>query len=370
VKGKPLALLLGPSLDAISGVTTHVDSLLKSRLGSEFALAHFQVGSEGRAESALGRIARSARSPFALGAAILRRNAAVVHINTSVNAKAYWRDLAYLMAAKLCGARVVFQNHGGSSLREFCGNRIFAAFVRASLKLADAIVVLSRAELAEYRSMLGGENVLLLPNGIDCAPYLRHSRPAADPAAPLKLIYVGRLAPCKGLTEILDAFLLLKRDNVAAHLVIAGGGPDEQALKARACSLGIDGEVSFAGPAYGERKARLLAEADLLLLPSYSEGLPYALLEAMAAGAVPVVTRVGAIPDVVDEGVHGLFVPPRAAEPLAQAVRVLAADRARVARMSAACRRRVAAGYSIDRLAEQLAALYSHLCERRLRPLL
>ena len=370
MNSKPLALLLGPSLDAISGVTTHVDSLLKSRLGSEFALAHFQVGSEGRAESALGRIARFARSPFALGAAILRRNAAVVHINTSVNAKAYWRDLAYLMAAKLCGARVVLQNHGGSSLREFCGNRMFAAFVRASLKLPDAIVVLSRAELAEYRSMVGGDNVLLLPNGIDCTPYLRHSRPAADPAVPLKLIYVGRLAPGKGLTEILEASALLKRDNVPARLVIAGSGPDEQALKARARSLGIEAEVCFAGPAYGERKLRLLAEADVLLLPSYSEGLPYALLEAMAAGAVPVVTRVGAIPDVVEEGVHGLFVPVGAAEPIARALAVLAADRARISRMSAACRRRVAAGYSIDRLAEQFAALYSQLGERRLpRPL-
>jgi glycosyltransferase involved in cell wall biosynthesis len=370
LNSKPLALLLGPSLDAISGVTTHVDSLLKSRLGSEFALAHFQVGSEGCAESALGRLARFAGSPFALGAAILRRNAAIVHLNTSLNAKSYWRDLAYLMVAKLCGARVVLQKHGGS-LREFCRNRPFAAFVRASLRLADAIVVLSRADLAEYRSMPGNGNVVLLPNGIDCAPYLRHPRPAADPAAPLKLIYVGRLAAGKGLTEILDACSLLKRANVAARLVIAGGGPDEQALKARARGLGIDGEVSFAGPAYGERKARLLAEADVLLLPSYSEGLPYALLEAMAAGAVPVVTRVGAIPDVVEEGVHGLFVPVRAAVPLAGALALLAADRARISSMSAACRRRIAAGYSIDRLAEQLAALYSQLRERRMaRPLL
>jgi glycosyltransferase involved in cell wall biosynthesis len=368
LNGKPLALLLGPSLDAISGVTTHVDSLLKSRLGSEFALAHFQVGSEGRAESALRRLARFAGSPFALAAAILRRNAAIVHLNTSLNAKSYWRDLAYLMVAKLCGARVVLQKHGGS-LREFCRNRPFAVFVRASLKLADAIVVLSRAELAEYRSMSG--NVVLLPNGIDCAPYLRHRRAAADPAAPLKLIYVGRLAPGKGLTEILEAASLLKRGNVAARLVIAGSGPDEQALKARARSLGIDAEVCFAGPACGERKLRLLAEADVLLLPSYSEGLPYALLEAMAAGAVPVVTRVGAIPDVVEQGVHGLFVPVRAAEPLARALAVLAADRARISRMSAACRRRVAAGYSIDRLAAQFAALYSQLGERRLpRPLL
>jgi glycosyltransferase involved in cell wall biosynthesis len=180
----------------------------------------------------------------------------------------------------------------------------------------------------------------------------------------LRAIYIGRLAPRKGLDEILDAFSLLKGKNVA-RLVIAGSGPDEAALKARVRNLGLEESVSFAGPAYGEHKARLLSESDLLLLPSYSEGLPYALLEAMAAGVVPVVTRVGAIPDVVEEGVHGTFVPLREADPIAGAIAALASDRERLARMSAACRQRVGAGYSIERLAAGFAALYSQLCAAR-----
>jgi len=75
---RPAVLLLGPSRDAISGVTTHVNSLLDSRLAGQFALEHFQVGSEGRAESAASRWLRLAVSPFALAAAVLRRGAAVV----------------------------------------------------------------------------------------------------------------------------------------------------------------------------------------------------------------------------------------------------------------------------------------------------
>ncbi len=329
MKGKPAVLILGPSLEAISGVTTHVNSLLSSRLRGEFSLAHFQVGSEGRSESAPGRLARFLLSPFALAAAIVRHDAALVHINTSPNAKSYWRDLAYLAVAKLCGARVVLQQHGGN-LREFSGSGPFAAFVRATLRLADAIVVLSRAELAEYRELLPGKNVLQLPNGIDLAPYQGRGAPRKSAGGPLRAIYLGRLAPGKGLSEILDAFARLKQDRLAARLVIAGSGPDEARLKLHARSLGLEATISFAGPAYGEHKARLLAEADVLLLPSYSEGLPYALLEAMAAGVVPVVTRVGAIPDVVEEGVHGTFVPVREAEPIAEALVALAADRARL----------------------------------------
>ena len=366
MKGKPAVLILGPSLAAISGVTTHVNSLLKSPLRAEFSLEHFQVGSEGRSESAPGRLARFLLSPFALAATIVRRDIALVHINTSLNAKAYWRDLAYLATAKLCGARVVLQKHGGS-LREFSGGGLFAAFVRATLRLADAIVVLSRAELAEYRERLPGKNVVLLPNGIDLGRE-KDSRHGGAPG-PLRAIYVGRLAPRKGLTEIIDAFSRLKEEGTnqgkTARLVIAGSGPDEAALKARVRSLGLEEDVSFAGPAYGEHKARLLSESDVLLLPSYSEGLPYALLEAMAAGVVPVVTRVGAIPDVVEEGVHGAFVPLREAGPIAGAIAALGADRARLLRMSAACRRRVAAGYSIERLGAGFAALYSQLCAAR-----
>lgn len=359
---KPAALVLGPSREAISGVTTHVNGLMQSALRARYALEHFQVGSEGRRESALGRLARTAFSPLGLAVAILRRKARIVHLNTSLNAKAYWRDLVYLVVAKLCGAQVLLQKHGGS-LQAFCnGSAAFAAFVRATLRLADAVVVLSRAELNEYERIVGERGVVLLPNGIDCAPYRRLNRPPPDPAAPLRCIYIGRLAPRKGLDEIV-ACLPASR----ATLVVAGSGPDEARLRLRVRELGLDERVRFAGPAYGEDKARLLAQADVLLLPSYSEGLPYALLEAMAAGVVPVVTRVGAIPDVVDAGTHGLFVPPRDPAAIAAALEALDADRAWLARMSAACRQRIAGAYSIERVAAELGGLYATLIAARTR---
>jgi glycosyltransferase involved in cell wall biosynthesis len=84
----------------------------------------------------------------------------------------------------------------------------------------------------------------------------------------------------------------------------------------------------------------------------------------MAAGVVPVVTPVGAIPDVVSDGEHGVLVPPRDAEAIAQALAKLAADRICVARMSAACRKRVASGYSIERVAKDFSELYWGLCAR------
>ncbi len=338
---RPAVLLLGPSRDAISGVTTHVNSLLDSRLAGEFALEHFQVGSEGRAEGAAARWLRLAASPFALAAAVLRRGAAVVHLNTSLNAKAWWRDLVYLLVAKACGARVVLQVHGGALDR-------FVYVLRAALRWPDAVVVLSRREQDSWRRLVPEQSVALLPNGIDCAPYLKYSRRAPAVDEPLRLAYIGRLAPAKGLTETIEALALARSNGVDARLVIAGSGPEEAGLRAAVRDLGLEDEVRFAGPTVGEQKALLLSQTDVLCL-----------------GVVPIVTPVGGIPDVVHDGVHGAFVPVRDCDALAQAIVALARDRAALARMSAACRQRAAGAYSIERVTADFSSLYSSLCTPR-----
>ncbi|HEY8249904.1 MAG TPA: glycosyltransferase family 4 protein [Burkholderiales bacterium] len=356
---QPVVLLLGPDRGAISGVSTHLNLLFGSALARRFDLAQFQVGSEGRTEGRIGLLARMAASPFLLAAAILRTRAAIVHVNTSLNTRSYWRDLAYVAAAKLCGARVVYQIHGGT-LQDF-----YKPVLRATLRWPDVIVVLSRCELEETRAIVPEQSVALVPNAIDCTPFQRHRRPAPDPRAPLGLIHIGRLVKEKGVFEMVEGLALARRQGVAASLVIAGDGPALSGLQERVERLGLAERVSFAGPAFGERKARLLGEADVLLFPTYHrEGLPYVLLEGMAAGLAPITTRVAAIPDVITEGLHGLFVPPRDPEAVARAIAALAADRTRLARMSAACRERVAASYSIERLADDFTMLY-HKLERK-----
>src|SRR4051812_44824039 len=250
---RPTVLLLGPSRDAISGVTTHVNALLDSRLAGEFALEHFQVGSEGRNEGAAARLLRLAASPFALAAAVLRRGATVVHLNTSLNAKAWWRDLVYLLVAKACGARVVMQVHGGALER-------FVFVLRAALRWPDAVVVLSRREHESWRRLVPGQNITVLPNGIDCAPYLRYKRSVPAPGEPLRIVYIGRLVPAKGLTETIEALALARGNGVPVRLLIAGHGPAEAGLRALVRELNLEREVSFAGATLGEDKALLLSQ--------------------------------------------------------------------------------------------------------------
>jgi glycosyltransferase involved in cell wall biosynthesis len=294
--------------------------------------------------------------------AILPRRAAVVHVNTSLDARAYWRDLVYVAVAKLLGARVVYQVHGGALPAEFFASRLLRAWLRFTLGWPDVVVVLASVEQRAYRAFVPGQHVALVPNGIAAGA----QRERAPGRAPLRLLYIGRLIATKGLFESLEALAQLRRLDLRPQLVVAGSGPEEERLRACVEKLGLNEQVTFAGPAFGERKAQLLAQADVLLLPSYHpEGLPYALLEGMAAGLVPIVTRIGAIPDVASDRVHGLFVEPRDPGAIAGAIAALDRDRARLVRMSSACRSRVASSFTVDRVAADFAALYAVLCAAR-----
>lgn len=357
----PTVLVLGPGLDAVSGVSFHLRTLFGSALGERFGLTHFRIGSEGHRERLPARILRLIASPIALALAIRRHGARIVHINTSLNARAFWRDLAYALVARGSGARVVCQVHGGELPQDFLGGLdACRAFLRWALTRADVVIVLARAELDAYRRFLPGRHVVHVPNAVACTP--RPSRPAAD--GPLQLLYLGRLIRDKGLRELLHALAIVNRDGERARLTVAGSGPHEAELRELASRLGLGGAITFAGPVAGAEKARLLAASDLFMLPTYhKEGLPYALIEGMAAGLPVVTTANGAIPDLVSHGVQGLMVPAGDAGAIAREVQALDSDRARLARMGKAAQTHVRENCSIERMAGRFTEIYGELSD-------
>jgi glycosyltransferase involved in cell wall biosynthesis len=362
---RPTILVLGPDRRAMSGVSTHVNLLLESRLVEDYDLVHFQVGSEGRDEGRLARWLRLALSPFALFFAILFRHAVVVHINTSLNPRAYWRDLAYLFVSKLAFARVVYQVHGGELPRTFfAGRRFLTAFLNRTLRIPDVVVVLAKCERRAYREFIPRQNVVIIPNGIDCRPFDVVPVVRCFPGKPLRLLYIGRVAREKGLYEALQGMRIADELGVDSRLIVAGGGPELDRLRRYATAIGLDSRVVFSGPVFGQDKVKLLEGCDAFLLPSYAEGLPYALLESMAAGVPVIATPVGAIPDVLSDGTHGILVPPRDGKAIAEALAKLAADRERLSWMSRACRRRIRAAFSIERVAAEFDGLYAPLIQR------
>jgi glycosyltransferase involved in cell wall biosynthesis len=356
-------VILSPTLSAVSGVSTHVNLLVESALSGEFSFLHFQVGSEGRAETGLRKAARLMASPFRLATLIIRDRPAIVHINTAMNPKGYWRDIWYLAIAHLLGCKVVFQVHGGELPTEiFAGRKVLTSLLRRVLCTADAVVLLSRVEEKAYRTLAPRARVELIANAIDPDRLAAADPCKASRGHPLHLAYLGRLIQSKGLLEIVEATRILHGRGIAVRVTIAGSGPLETRLRELVARARLTQHVTFAGALSGDAKDTLWREADLFVLPTYhKEGLPYALLEAMAAGAVPVVTSEGGIPDVLEDGVHGLMVPAQDPAALAAAIARLDADRPLIARMAIAGRRRVFENYALSRLVNDFRSLYKAL---------
>jgi glycosyltransferase involved in cell wall biosynthesis len=293
---------------------------------------------------------------------LLRNRPRIVHINTSFEPKGYWRDIVYLVVAKLTRRKVVYQIHGGALPREFfAGSRTLTALLRCVLRWPDAVVLLAQNEMAAYRGFAPRARLVRIANAVaPCAVDLSVERYLQD--RPLEVAYLGRLAVNKGILDSIEAIGMLRERGIDVHLTIAGSGAAEQQIS-RAIDTGrLADRVRLAGALYGDAKQRLWQRADVFAFPTYHrEGLPYALLEAMAAGAVPVVSPVGAIPDVMQHEVHGLFVPAHDPQALAAALERLATDRRLLHRLALAARKRVIDQYSIARLAEELTGVYAQL---------
>jgi glycosyltransferase involved in cell wall biosynthesis len=346
---------------AVSGVSSHLNQLLGSALAREFQLVHFQVGSEGRSESVIQKLKRFLVSPWQLWRLLSRHRPCIVHINTSMVPKAYWRDTAYLVVSKLAGCKVVYQVHGGEFPREFCkGNLIRISLLKGVLRAADVVVLLSQSARAAYVAFDPRVCVRVAPNAIEVGEEVPAK--VRDPAVPLRLVYLGRLVANKGLFDTVEALALLRNMGIEANMTFAGTGPDESRLMKRVDELGLADRVVFKGTVRGPAKNALWREADVLVFPTYHlEGLPYTLLEGMAARAVPVICPVGGIPEAMEHGKQGLFVPPKDPTQLAGAIQRLHDNRAELDEMACAGRERVLDRYTVRRLAGDFADIYSNL---------
>lgn len=349
-----------PALDAVTGVSTHLKMMLNSRLAARFDLLHFQIGSEGRQESRLGALARYVLSPLELAVFLLGRRPALLQLNTSINdAKSLWRDYVYHFVSRLCGVPFILQMHGDTDPNKLLRqSRISALLVKRYLRRAGTVAVLSRAEIERYRRFDPAIDVRLVPNAIDVRE-VSEARREPNLSRPLRLVFLGRLVRTKGLVEALQALRQLKDEGREFEFVMAGSGNDESLLKSQVRELGLDDRVRFAGALQGRAKWDLWLSGDVFVFPTWFEGLPYALLEAMAAGCVPVATAVGAIPDVVSDDVHGKLVALKDPQSVARAIAALDDDRQCLQRLSDEARRRAIDCYSLDRLADDFESVYA-----------
>jgi len=170
---------------------------------------------------------------------------------------------------------------------------------------------------------------------------------------------VGRLSQEKGLQHLLEAAVLLRKKPLSFQIIIVGDGPERQSLMDFARVNGLQREVVFTG--FLENPGKLLPLFDVFALPSFTEGTPMALLEAMSYGIPPIASKVGGVPDVIESGVNGVLVESGKTTELAEAILKLYKDKEYRLKLSYEARNSIKEKYSLPVWVNSIESIYSEL---------
>ena len=329
-----------------------VRALLRSELGNRYELTAITTHRTG---SLAKRLIVSVSGMAQLARWCLSHPGAIVHVHSAVRGSIYRKAVAVALA-RLLRARVVLQLHAGpGDIETFAATLglLRRAALRWALGLATAVVSVSEAGADALSAALGLQAIEVIPNAAPDPP-----NDIADPVAGVVLFLGGFDDPAKGGAELLRALPAMLDRVGAMRLVAAGPGEPPDRLRR------MPGErVEWRGWLDDQEKRDALEEAQVVVLPSVSEGLPIVLLEAMGYGRAVVATSVGGLPEVVSDGIDGVLVPARAPAKLADAVCGLLEDPARSRTIGAAARRRVKRMSERD-LVERLDRLYASVGTR------
>jgi len=293
---------------------------------------------------------------------LIRYRPKIVYKSTAHAFIPFFRDSILFWSAKLFGAKFAGEL-AGEKFRFLYGNRISRWYGRFVLTRFAGIRVLGKGIAGEL-SRLGIKNTIIMDNGVEVPNGISYVAESSDGV--LRILFVGLHSKDKGFDVLLSACRHLRRNGVRFELHTIGEWHSEEFRREmmRFIETADLAEVfNFHGLRQGEAKWAVYSQCHIFVLPSLTEGQPLVILEAFGCGIPVVSTRVGGIPDVIEDGVNGLLVNPGAAEELAKALEDLAQDCELRQKMSVANRVLYGSRFTVERYVETHAAWLEN-CDR------
>ncbi len=331
-----------------------IDTLMTSPLGNRFDLVRVSTHRDSdRARKALHGLAGIFRAALLLA---LRR-VDVVYLQTS-SGFSLRRKGTVAMFARIMRQPYIVHVHAGDFDQYLEQARPWESwFARSTLRGAALVVTLTPSWERRLQALVDCQTTVI-PN-----PVLIPARPASLDVSPPIVVCLGRLGEQKGSLTLVNALALLDGAHADTRLVLAGDG-DLAGVRAAAQRLGVSDRVEVPGWIGPKERDRVLRGARMFALPSRGEGLPIALLEAMAYGLPSVVAPVGGVPDIFEDGRHGYLVPPDDPVALATRIRLLLDDSGAARRMGTQARQWAETYVAVDVVAGQVAAAIDSVLER------
>ena len=345
-------LMVGPDLSLRGGIVSVVDGYLEAGLPEKCASFAFHG-------TGVGTNLLTKSLAFAKSLAEYKRIVGdydIVHLHISARGS-YKRKAMMARIAKKAGKKVVLHEHSGEFARDFeAGDDAYRADVRRTFNGADRVIVLSQ-EWHDYFAknvIEDAAKLVVLHNGVKIPPT------ACNPCSHQDVLFLGRLDANKSPDVLLRASRTVLAAIPAMRLVFGGDGVLD-GYKALAEELGIAERCEFLGWVCGDDKERLFERAGIYCLPSKNEAMPISVMEAMAHGLPVVATRVGGVPQLIDDGVNGLLMDVDDEQALSKLLMELASSPERRVELGAAARQKMIQGFSVEASIEQLLGIYEEL---------
>ena len=363
-------MLVGPAPHTIGGIATVVGEILALDPADRVWFHHLPITLAASREAIHQRIGRHVGQLRRLATALRSHKIDLVHIHTCSEGSFFRSALDLVLAKSVFGGRrrVIVHIHGGR-FEEFYHQRgpVGRWIIRSTLNYADAVVALSKTWADRIGVIAPRARVEVIENacphaGPSSLATIDDDRGQDEPRA-CRFAMISRLDREKGVLDLLDAAKVLQPE-VRFTLQIAGppgsaGGVSE--LQRQVAERGLRDAVEVSGAVLGSQKARVLAAADVFVLPSHAEGMPICVLEAMEAGLPTIATRVGALPEMIESGGEGLLVESADVAALADAMRTLALDPTLRRKMGKQARQTVRNRFGLQRMRDRLFHLYERV---------
>lgn len=363
----PIVLMVGTSPEMRGGIASVVSAY---RDGGFFTWANVHYVNT-HIEGTIGQRAWQFLKALSMTIRTLATGSvAIVHAHVASKGS-FWRKVLVLWIARRFGVPTIFHMHGGGFAGfadHGLGGAVLRAAIRSTLEASATVIVLSERWAEWVREFAPQSHVRVVGNPVRIPEKVGELRLAGENRRGGRVLYLGLIAEAKGSFDLLRAWANV-RDRVPHwRLVVGGNGEVDRFLK-EAELLGISADVDYLGWVSGSEKDRELASADIFVLPSYKEGMPVSILEAMAFGAAVIATPVGGVPDMMTPEVHGLWVQPGDIAALVQSLERLATSADLRERLTRASREHVIAHYSTQTVLEGLKSVYREVLGARRRRL-
>jgi glycosyltransferase involved in cell wall biosynthesis len=351
-------MMVAPDTRSHGGIATVIENYRKSEFWMKCRCVHFPSYRDWR--SKWTRLAYSLWQYVLFIRTLICSRPAVIGIHTASRGS-FYRKLGFILLSRLFARVVVLHIHPSFFFQFFSrGNPLQRILVRAACRASKRLVFLTEENLAKFRPAFPELSMSVIPNPVDVTAFDTCARAAMK--GNYQVAFLGWIVKEKGVYDILDAIPFVVHRFPAATFLFAGNKEVEN-LDRTIHSRGLSKYARVLGWIEGDMKRDLLLASRLLLLPSYTEGVPNVILEAMAAGLPVITTPVGGIPSVFSEGVNGYFVNPGDAASLAARILSMFENDGECERISSLTRQVAEQRYAVETIGCQLSKVYEPLLQ-------